>query len=59
MARSELITIRAAAEQLKTSERSIRRYISSGLLTGVRVGPRLIRVHAESVEKLTQPVGAR
>ena len=59
MAQPELITIRAAAEQLKTSERSIRRYISSGLLTGVRVGPRLIRVHAESVEKLTQPVGAR
>ncbi|MCV7358172.1 helix-turn-helix domain-containing protein [Mycolicibacterium fluoranthenivorans] len=55
----DLITIRQAAEQLQTSERTIRRYLSAGLITGVRLGPRLIRIHADSVGKLTQPVGAR
>ena len=39
-----------AAERLRISERTVRRYGKAGLLVERRVGPRLIRVTAESVE---------
>jgi predicted site-specific integrase-resolvase len=39
-----------AAERLRLSERTIRRYGKSGLLEERRVGPRMVRVTAESVE---------
>jgi excisionase family DNA binding protein len=41
-----------AAERLHVSERTVRRYGKSGLLDERRVGPRLIRVTAESVEAI-------
>jgi excisionase family DNA binding protein len=40
------------AERLHVSERTVRRYGRVGLLEERRVGPRLIRVTAESVERL-------
>jgi excisionase family DNA binding protein len=47
-----------AATELAVSERSIRRYLASGHLKGVRVGPRLIRITRESLDRMLTPVGA-
>lgn len=52
------ITIHEAAEHLGVDPKTIRRYISQGRLTAVRVGPRLIRIDRESLEKLGTPVGS-
>lgn len=54
-----LVTIGQAATELQVSTRSIRRYISSGHLVGVRVGPRLIRITRESLDSVLSPAGAR
>lgn len=45
-----------AAERLSVSQRTVRRWGRAGLLTERRIGPRLVRITAESVEKL---IGAR
>lgn len=41
-----------AAARLRVSTRTVRRYIAAGLLDGVRVGPRLVKVTERSVERL-------
>lgn len=41
-----------AAGRLRVSERTVRRYITAGLLDGVRVGPRLVKVTERSVDRL-------
>lgn len=41
-----------AAERLHVSERTVRRWGRAGLLDDRRVGPRLVKVTAESVERL-------
>jgi excisionase family DNA binding protein len=41
-----------AAARLRVSERTVRRYITAGLLDGVRVGPRLVKVTERSVDRL-------
>ena len=41
-----------AAARLRVSERTVRRYITAGLLDGVRVGPRLVKVAEMSVDRL-------
>jgi excisionase family DNA binding protein len=41
-----------AAERLHVSPRTVRRYGKTGLLEERRVGPRLVRITAESVEAL-------
>lgn len=56
MARRHLITLAEAAESLTLDEKTIRRYISSGMLTGYRIGPRVIRVDAAEVEALARPI---
>ncbi len=38
------LTIRMAADHLVVSERTIRRYIASGRIKAMHVGPRLIRI---------------
>lgn len=53
-----MLEMRAVAEQLNVSEKSVRRWIASGRLKSYRVGPRLIRVDAASVEALMKPLGA-
>ena len=55
----QLVSINQAAEELQVSPRTVRRYIAAGLLTRVPVGPRLIRIDAASLDRLTAPVGAR
>lgn len=46
------ITIREAAERKRVNEKTIRRYISAGLIKAERVGPRLIRVETASLNQL-------
>lgn len=43
-----------AAKSLHVSERTVRRYGKAGLLDERRIGPRLVRITAESVEALKQ-----
>lgn len=54
---SRYISMAAAAEQLGLSTRSIRRYVSEGLLPAYRVGPRGdIRVRPEDLDRLVRRV---
>ncbi|MGV0875435.1 helix-turn-helix domain-containing protein [Mycolicibacterium sp. XJ879] len=50
-------SIRQAANWLGVDQKTIRRYIASGLLKASRVGPRLIRIDRESLLKLGKPIG--
>lgn len=54
--RRRLASITVAAEHGDVSTRTIRRYISNGLLTGYRVGPRLIKVDLDELEQLARPI---
>ena len=45
-------TVQEAADYLKVSTKTIRRYISQGLVEADRVGPRLIRVNLASLDNL-------
>lgn len=51
-----MLTIESAAELLATSTRTVRRYISQGLLPAYRLGPRQIRVKHDDVLALLVPV---
>jgi excisionase family DNA binding protein len=48
----QLIRVSEAGAMLALSEKTIRRYISAGTLTRVRVGPRAVRVRRGEVEAL-------
>ncbi|ORA17415.1 helix-turn-helix domain-containing protein [Mycobacterium arosiense ATCC BAA-1401 = DSM 45069] len=50
-------SIQQSAEYLGVDPKTIRRWISSGLIRAQRVGPRLIRVDRESLLELARPVG--
>jgi excisionase family DNA binding protein len=56
MSGQTLISIADAATRLGVSTLTIRRRIASGELTAFRVGPRLIRVDADEVERLAKPL---
>ena len=45
-------TIQEAADHYKVSAKTIRRYITQGLIEAERVGPRLIRVNLASLDQL-------
>ena len=45
-------TVQEAADYLKVSTKTIRRYITQGLVEADRVGPRLIRVNLASLDNL-------
>lgn len=49
-------TIQQAADSLKVSTKTIRRYISQGLIQAERFGPRLIRVDLASLDRLGRPL---
>lgn len=53
-----LVSIAVAAEYLATSERTIRRYIADGDLTGYRIGPRLVRLDLNEIDRVLQPMHA-
>ena len=48
----DLLDRSETARRLHVSERTVRRYGKAGLLEERRVGPRLVRITAESVEAL-------
>lgn len=48
----EWVTIATAAKRLGLSIKSIRRRIADGTLPAYRVGPRLIRLDAEDIDRL-------
>ncbi|MGV0778908.1 excisionase family DNA-binding protein [Mycolicibacterium elephantis] len=52
-----LISIASAAKYANVHARTIRRWLAAGHLTGYRVGPRLLRVNADELARLLQPVG--
>lgn len=58
MAHSRLIPLGDAAAQLSLDEKTLRRYVAQGLLTGYRVGPRAIRLDAEEVAAFARPIPA-
>jgi excisionase family DNA binding protein len=45
-----------AAEYANVSSRTVRRWMANGLLTGYRVGPRLIKYDLDEVDQLIRPV---
>lgn len=51
MSKLRYATIREAAERYNISQTTVRRYIASGRITGHRVGPRLIRVDLDQVQR--------
>lgn len=53
-----LVPIPAGAEYIGVCERTIRRYIAAGRLTGYRVGPKLIRVDLNELDALLAPIPA-
>ncbi len=50
------VTLKSAAERLDCSERTLRRMIAMGELTGYRVGKRLIRVDADELDRLVRAI---
>lgn len=50
-------SVQQVADHLGVSTKTVRNYIADGRLSAVRLGPRLIRVKRESVERLMNPIG--
>ena len=48
---AKYVPISLVCEHYSMSERAIRRYIADGKLTAYRVGPKMIRLDAEQVER--------
>jgi excisionase family DNA binding protein len=45
------VTIAEAADMYGISERTLRRYLDTGLITGYRVGPKLIRLDPDELDQ--------
>lgn len=45
-----------AAEYLGVSDKTLRRMIASGVVTGYRAGPRLIRVDLNELDAMLRPI---
>ena len=54
--RRHLVSLAEAAEQAGCNPKTIRRRISDGSLTGYRMGPRLIRVDLNELDRLLRPI---
>lgn len=52
--RLESITV--AAEYIDVSTKTIRRWISAGIVTGYRAGPRLIKVDLNDLDAMLRPI---
>lgn len=55
---AELCTIGQAADYLRLTERSIRRYIAEGKLPALRLGEKHIRIRVADVDALLKPIPA-
>ena len=49
-------SLTAGAEHIGVSDKTMRRMIASGRVTGYRVGPRLIRVDLNELDALLAPI---
>jgi excisionase family DNA binding protein len=54
--RPRLASIARGAEHADVSTRTIRRYIARGLLTGYRVGPRLVKIDLDEIDQLARKI---
>jgi excisionase family DNA binding protein len=58
--RGRLVTIADAAEHCAANERTVRRWIESGVIAGYRTGPRLLRVDIDEIDRrAVRPIPAR
>lgn len=48
---AQKLSISEVADRYRISTRSVRRYISRGDLTAIRVGPKLIRIDADEADR--------
>lgn len=51
-----LISTADAARMVDVHPRTLRNYIAQGYLTGYRVGPRLLKVDADELERFLSPI---
>ena len=47
-----------AAEYAGVSSRTLRRYIADGRITGYRIGPKLIKVDLNELDRIITPIAA-
>jgi excisionase family DNA binding protein len=52
------VTVAHGAQKYGLSDRTVYRYIASGLLPAYRVGPRMLRIDLDDLERLARPVQA-
>lgn len=52
----QLVTLAQASDILALDEKTLRRYVATGRLTGYRVGPRALRLDAAEIDALAQPL---
>jgi excisionase family DNA binding protein len=51
-----LTSVQAAASYADLSARTIRRYIAQGLLPAYRVGPRLVKIDLDDLDKIARRI---
>ena len=56
---TEWITVQEAAERYRCSTKTIRRWIYDGIIKARRIGPRLIRIDASSLENMGEEMAYR
>lgn len=54
--RRNLVSVQKGAEYSGLSDKTIRRYIANGQLTGYRIGRKLIRVDLDELDALLKPI---
>ena len=54
--RRRLVSLATAATYADVSTRTLRRYISQGRLSGYRVGPRLVKIDLNELDRLVRPI---
>jgi excisionase family DNA binding protein len=54
--RRQLISLAAAADYADVHPRTVRRWIASGVLTGYRAGPRMIKVDADELDAMIRAI---
>lgn len=57
--KSELLTKNDIAEMLKVTTRTISRYVSSGILTPIRISEKVVRFRSEEVDRLIAEAGEK
>jgi excisionase family DNA binding protein len=51
-----LTSLTNAATHADVSVRTLRRWISAGILTGYRVGPRLVKIDLDELDRNVRPI---